>query len=130
MDAWINPSTRDYERTTAPVGDLVRDPGHGLANAGYLRLMTPLGSWFGDPTLGSRLHELQREKDLARVERLARQYARDALQPILADGRASSIGIETERVKDATGAGRLLLAIAIVDAVGERTTFRVPVRVV
>lgn len=130
MDAWINPVTRDYERTIAPVGDLVRDPGAGLANAAYLRLMTPLGSWFGDVTLGSRLHELQREKDLARVERLARQYARDALAPILADGRASSIDIQTVREKDATAAGRLLLAITIVDAVGERTTFRVPVRVV
>jgi phage gp46-like protein len=129
MDAWINPETRDYERTTAPVGSLVRDPANGLANAAYLRLMTPLGSWFGDITLGSRLHELQRSKDLPRVERLALQYARTALQPLLNDGRAKSIDISTVREKDATAGGRLLLEIVIVDAVGNRQTLRFPVRV-
>lgn len=129
MDAWINPTTRDYEPTTAPVGSLRRDPANGLANAAYLRLMTPLGSWFGDITVGSRLHELQREKDVPRVERLALQYARSALQPLLTDGRASSIGIRTVREKDATAGGRLLLEITIVDAIGARQTFRFPVRV-
>lgn len=129
MDAWINPLTRDYERTQATVGDLVRSPGQGLANAVYLRIQTPLGTWFGDPTLGSRLHELQREKNLPRAERLARQYAKDALKQLLVDGRASSIDIETERTKDVTGAGRLLLVITVVDEIGERHTFRIPVRV-
>lgn len=129
MDAWINPLTRDYEPTTAPVGGLARDPAAGLANAAYLRLMTPLGQWFGDVTLGSRLHELQREKDLPRVERLALQYSRTALQPLLVDGRAASIDIRAVREKDASAGGRLLLAIVIFDAIGERHTFQVPVRV-
>jgi len=129
MDAWINPSTRDYEPSTAPVGSLKRDPANGLANAAYLRLMTPLGQWFGDVTVGSRLHELEREKDTPRVERLALQYSRAALQPLLADGRAKTIEIQTVRVKDATASGRLLLDIAIVDAIGARKTFQFPVRV-
>ena len=129
MDAWINPATRDYEPGTAPLGALVRDPGRGLANAAYLRLMTPLGQWFGDTTLGSRLHELVRQKDLPRVERLAQQYARAALAPLLADGRARSVDVRTSRVKDAAAGGRLLLAIEIVDALGERITFDFPVRV-
>lgn len=129
MDAWINPTTRDYEPTTAPVGSLQRDPANGLANAAYLRLMTPLGRWLGDITLGSRLHELQRQKDTPRVERLALQYSRAALKPLLDDGRAASIDINTVREKDATAGGRLLLSIAIVDAVGNRQTFQVPVRV-
>ncbi|MET3461294.1 phage GP46 family protein [Variovorax atrisoli] len=129
MDAWINPVTRDYEPTTTPVGDLVRDPANGLANAAYLRLVTPLGKWFGDTTVGSRLHELEREKDTARVERLALQYSRSALQPLLNDGRARSIDISTVREKDASAGGRLLLAIEIVDAIGVRRTFQFPVRV-
>ncbi len=129
MDAWINPATRDYQPTTAPVGSLQRDPANGLANAAYLRLMTPLGQWFGDITLGSRLHELQREKNLPRVERLALQYSRASLKQLLDDGRAKTIDISTVRDVDATAAGRLLLEIAIVDAIGVRQTFRLPVKV-
>ena len=56
---------------------------NNLANAVYLRLMTPLGSYWADPTLGSRLHELQREKDVSRVAVLARQYAEEALAPLV-----------------------------------------------
>lgn len=107
MDTWINPVTGDYQTDADRIGALSRDPAAGLANAVYLRLMTPLGSWFGDPTLGSRLHELQREKDRARVERMARQYSEQALAPVLADGRASSIVVTTQRSKDASGGGRL-----------------------
>lgn len=128
MEAWINPVTRDYQ--VASGGSLQRDPAAGLANAAYLRLMTPLASWFGDPTLGSRLHELQREKDKARVETLARQYARDALQPLLLDGRAVDLQVETERHKDASGAGRLALAVRLTDAQGAAAVFRVYVKVV
>lgn len=125
MDAWINPSTGDYAADPARVGELARAPGDGLANAVYLRLMTPLGGWFGDVTLGSRLHELAREKDLARVERLARQYALEALQSLLADGRVLSLDVQTVR-RD----GRLLLAVALVDARGMPSAFDVPVKVV
>lgn len=128
MEAWINPATRDYE--PAAGGVLKRDPAAGLANAAYLRLMTPLGQWFGDSTLGSRLHELQREKDLARVEGLARQYARAALQPLLDDGRAVDLQVETQRVKDASGAGRLALAVSLTDAQGSAAVFKVYVKVV
>ena len=39
-----------------------RDPADGLANAVWLRLATPLGSYWADATLGSRLHELQRDQ--------------------------------------------------------------------
>lgn len=126
MDAWINPSTGDYEADSARVGELARAPGDGLANAVYLRLMTPLRSWFGDVTLGSRLHELAREKDLARVERLARQYALEALQPLLANGRVLSLDVQTVQPRD----GRLLLAVAVVDTRGVPSTFEVPVKVV
>ena len=121
MDAWINPLTGDY---AIVAGAATRDPAAGLANAVYLRLMTPLASYWADATLGSRLHELQREKDVARVAVLARQYAEQALAPIIQDGRATAIDISTERQ-----AGRLALALEVTAASGERHTFRHPVKV-
>lgn len=130
MEAWINPVTRDYELAVGAGSSLQRDPANGLANAAYLRLMTPLGSWFAAPTVGSRLHELQREKDLARVELLARQYALDALKPLLQDGRAASLEVETERQKDGSGAGRLALVVRLRDAQGSASVFKVYVKVV
>lgn len=125
MDAWINPLTADYQADATRPGDLQRDPAAGLMNAAYLRLMTPLGSWFGDATLGSRLHELARDKDLPRAERMAKQYATAALQPLLTNGRARSIDVRTLR----PGNGRLALAIELVDARGVTSAFEMPVKV-
>ena len=127
MDALINPVSGDYVLTN---GTPQRDPAGGLGNAVYLRLMTPLGSYWADATLGSRLHEIQREKDLARVEILARQYAQSALAPILADGRARAIDITTERVKLPAGGSRLNLLIEVTDAAGNRLSFTHPVKVI
>lgn len=121
-DALIDPVTRDY---VVLAGSPRRDPAGGLANAVYLRLSTPLGSYWAYPTLGSRLHELQREKDLARVSVLAKQYAEEALAPLIADGRARSIEVSVEQPHN----GRLHLLIEVVDAGGERQTFIYPVTV-
>lgn len=126
MDAWLDPSTGDYAiAQDAPV----RDPANGLANAVYLRLMTPLASYWADPTLGSRVHELQREKDVARVELLARQYSEQALAPLIADRRASRIDVTTERVKVGDGSGRLQLRINVLDARSQHFVFIHPVTV-
>lgn len=123
MDAWVNPATADYE---IAAGEPQRDPAGGLTNAVYLRLMTPLGSYWADATLGSRLHELQREKDVGRVAMLAKQYAEQALAPIIADGRATQIDVGVER----PGNGRLHLLIEVTAASGERLTFQHPVKVI
>jgi|RifOxyD3_1024039.scaffolds.fasta_scaffold00955_4 phage gp46-like protein len=122
MDSRIDPTNRDYVLIN---GTPQRDPADGLANACYLRLETPLGSYWADKTLGSRLHELQREKDLSRVAMLAKQYAEQALAPILADGRATQINVSTERMP-----GRLNLLIEVLAASGETLTFKHPVQVV
>lgn len=116
MDAGINPTT----------GDLTGQRINTLANAVYIRLMTPLGTWWADPALGSRLHELRREKDRPRVGILARQYAEQALQPLLDDGRAKKITITAEQPHN----GRLDLHIEIIDATGNPQVFRQPVRVI
>lgn len=117
MDMLIDPLTRDYsgQRTTT------------LANAVYLRLMTPLGTWWVDRELGSRLHELQREKDLPRVHKLAKQYAELALAPIIADGRASKITVTTDNYDRP---GWCLLHIEVVDKTSQRQLFKYPVKVI
>lgn len=122
MDALIDSSTRGY---TLNNGAALRDPAGGLANSCYLRLSVPLGSYWPDRNFGSRLHELQREKDVARVALLARQYAEQALAPILADGRATQINVSTERVT-----GRLNLLIEVTASSGETLTFKHPVQVI
>ncbi|WP_047258008.1 phage GP46 family protein [Chromobacterium subtsugae] len=115
MDPSLDPTTGDY------AAGLINT----LANAVYLRLMTPLGSYWADPSLGSRLGELARQKDLARVAVLAQQYAAQALQPLLADGRAQDITVTTSR----PGNGRLWLFIRVVDTSGQVEHFKHPVKV-
>lgn len=114
MERALNPTTGDYS------GDLIDH----LGNAVYLRLMTPLGSWWGDPALGSRLHELRREKDVARVRVLARQYSLQALQPLIDDGRADSIDVVAVRDQP----GRLALGIEVAQGVARRL-FEITVKV-
>lgn len=121
-DAFIDPETRDYVTAN---GTALRDPANGLANAVYLRLMTPIGSYWADVNLGGRLHELQREKDVGRVAVLAKQYAEQALAPIIKDGRATEILVSAER-----HGGRMLLLIEVTAASGERLTFKHPVKVI
>ena len=100
MDAFLDPSSGDY------TGERIAT----LANAVYLRLMTPLGGWWADPSLGSRLHELTREKDVPRVRTLARQYAEQSLAPLVNDGRC-------------------LLHVEVVDLTGRRSLYSYPVKV-
>lgn len=115
MDALLDPTTGDYagQRTDT------------LANAVYLRLITPFGSWWADPTLGSRLHELAREKDLTRVAVLARQYAEQALSPIVDDGRAIRVAVSTTRANP----GWLTLLVEVEEAGGRVSHFIHPVKV-
>jgi phage gp46-like protein len=121
LDIALNSATQDY---TLNAGRLAHDAAAGLANAVYLRLMTPLGSYWAEPALGSRLHELAREKDLPRVARLASQYAEQALAPLLADGRVSRVQVETERLP-----GRLNLIVTLTTAAGQPLLFTHPVAV-
>lgn len=115
MDRLIDPVTADYAGARTDT----------LANAVWLRIMTPLGSYWSDSALGSRLHLLAREKDVRRVALLARQYSEEALQPLLDDGRARQITVETAQPHN----GRLHLRIAVVDAGGREQLFNYHVKV-
>ncbi|MFV2030586.1 phage GP46 family protein [Neisseria sp. S1] len=104
MDKELDTATGDYTGKTI----------NTLKNAVYIRLMTPLGSWWADKTVGSQLHLLQREKDIAKVSLLAEQYAREALEPIVKSGRAERITVTAEQPKN----GRLYLHIRVETAAG------------
>lgn len=121
-DAYLDPTTGGYVLAD---GALIPDPARGLANAVYLRLMTPLGTYWADASLGSRLHELVREKDVARVAVLAKAYCEQALQPLLDDERAAAIVVSTERKHD----GWLRLRVEVTDAGGNEHLFTYSVRV-
>lgn len=121
MDTYIDPTTGAYVSTGT---DLQQDPARGLANAVYLRLMTPLGSYWAAPLIGSRLHELVRSKALANREVMARQYAQTALQDLLDDGRAQAITVATNMQAMDDASKVLQLVIEVVDASGKAYTFK------
>lgn len=116
MDREISPQTGDY--TTKQIST--------LQNAAYIRLTTPLGSWWADWRVGSLLHLIPREKDLSRVGLIAQQYAEEALQPLLDDGRAEEIIVNHTQPHN----GVVVLDIVIRDNRGETYHFKHPVNVI
>jgi phage gp46-like protein len=120
MDAYIDPTTAAYVRTAT---DLQRDPADGLANAIYLRLMTPLGSWWAQPTIGSRLHELVRAKASTALLQAARQSCQQALAPMVTDGRLSGVEIDAELHDMADGSKSMALRVVATAANGRVVTF-------
>lgn len=116
MDREISPLTGDYTNLSIST----------LQNAVYIRLTTPLGTWWANGRVGSLLHTLTREKDVARVGLLAEQYAQEALQPLLDDGRALAIDIRHSQPKN----GKLFLFIQVTDNRGETLTFKHPVKII
>lgn len=115
MDSRIDPATGDYDRTA--IAD--------LSNAVYLRITTPLGSYWADTTLGSKLHLLRRMKDVERNRTLAIQYTREALQPLIDSKRADRVDVDATWSHD----GRLELAGAVYQAGRNVATFQHYVKV-
>jgi phage gp46-like protein len=117
VERLIDPTTGSYTGTRTAT----------LSNAVYLRLTIPLGSYWADPSMGSKLHLLMREKDVRRIRILAQQYAEQALAPLTsdADGRAKSVTVEPLSSEP----GWLLLHVTVTQANDEKTTFKHPVRI-
>jgi len=86
MDSRIDPLTGGYD------GTRIAD----LSNAIYLRITTPLGTYWADKSLGSRFYLLKRSKDVQRNTKLAIQYGEEALQPLIDSKRADQIVVNAE----------------------------------
>jgi len=98
----IDPRSADYSGSSS----------FNLLNAVYVRIITPRGSYWDDENFGSRLHLLQREKDLSNRSVRAKEYVAEALQPLLDDGRADS----NETVTEQRGDGRLRILVKVLQA--------------
>lgn len=114
MDRMIDPDTGDYTGTRTT----------GLENAALMRLKTPLGAYLFAPALGSKLHLLPR-KDSENTRALAEQYAYQALQSLITDGRATEVTAAATRKR----IGWIDLSVQIMQANGDVATFEHPVKV-
>jgi phage gp46-like protein len=79
------------------LGQMTFDKAVNIMNNIYLSLMVKRGSFFADPSFGSRLHLLQRAKNTPTTMRLAIDYCKEALQWMIADGKAKSVEVYAER---------------------------------
>jgi len=100
-----------------------------IVNNIYLSLMVKKGSFFYNPSFGSRLHELKREKNTPATARKAEDYCREALQWLLDTGKAIKIDIYTER-DIAQDPHRLKLLIEVTPANGPIIPFSTFIEVV
>ena len=92
----IDPTLGDYTLTAEGRPELTND----LTQAAYILLRTRLGEWMHDVALGSRYGELERVKLTPEIDRSIEDFAREALAPLLADGRARRFTVRTvERVR-------------------------------
>lgn len=90
-DFRIDPNTQDYVVSKGQY-TLSDDLGNNI----YLSLMVRKGSWLFNPSFGSRLYLLEREKALDRVAKKALEYCNEALKWILDSGRAESCEVTIE----------------------------------
>lgn len=78
---------------------------------------------YSDQPLGSNLWQLERAKKTRDTLGLARRYAQDALQWLVADGVAASVVVDTRWLGPETGSTMLGIAIAITKPDGSETRF-------
>lgn len=82
----------------------------GLETAVVLSLFTERGNWWADPTFGSRLHELKREKDTADLPKRVKEVCEEALAWFVSEGVAESVVVDVSRVSS----GIMQIAVTIV----------------
>lgn len=117
-------TTNDY--TTDGINSSPYTGKSALAEAAYLRLMTPKGAYFADPTLGSELYKLKRSKDVPRMRRQALAWAKQALEPLRAPYYLTDISITTGTV---ITSGFLSIKAVLTQANGNQTITSINVQV-
>lgn len=102
-------------------GDI--DLGDELVEAVAMSLLSNAGQWWGDAVaevpgdvLGSRLHELPRERRTLQTAELARQYASEALAWLVEDGVAERVDVAASLPE------RGMLQIDVTVVRGDQTT--------
>ncbi len=88
----IDPATRDI---VIADGQVVLDD--SPATAILLAIDIPRGTWYGDPEQGSRLGELVTGHPARDPEALAAEYTREALEPLVAQGRITDLQVHAGR---------------------------------
>lgn len=86
------------------------------------------GTFFADPTFGSKLSTLRREKNVPRARQLAERYAREATEWILKAGKATSIEVFSE--VDSSDQNRINIKITAIDEIGREVNFQTFIKVV
>jgi phage gp46-like protein len=82
-----------------------------IMNNIYLSLMVKRGSFFADPSFGSRLHLLQRAKNTDTTMRLAIDYCKEALQWMIDTGKATAVDVYAQRDRQEYNRLKLLIEV-------------------
>lgn len=117
-------ATNDY--TADSISALPTVDKQMLAEAAYLRLVTPKGSYFADATLGSELYKLKRSKDVPRMHRQAVAWAREALEPLRTPYYLTDIGVSIGLMHQS---GYLAIKAVLTQADGSQTKTSINVQV-
>lgn len=120
----------DYKiEISGTTADMTFEKAETIMNNVYLSLMIQRGSFFQNPDFGSRLHLLQRGKNTANTELLAKEYCKEALQWLIEAGKADKIEVFTERDVN-QDPYRLKLLVSVTQADGRQVTFETFLEVV
>lgn len=120
----FNQQTNDYT-----IDGLQAAPSQGktaLAEAAYLRLMTPKGAYFDDSSFGCELYKLKRSKDVPRIRRQAVRWVIEALEPLRTPHYLIDILVTAH---DSIQAGYLMLHAVLISADGSQTPTTINVQV-
>jgi phage gp46-like protein len=98
----------DGDYVVGPLGACVEDP--TIRTRALVRLRTRRGQYWGNPKLGSRLHELRSARD-AEAQVLA--MAKEALQPLLSTGELKSVELGPSGVYQDVATGSLFCQLLL-----------------
>ncbi len=111
------------------LGEMTFGKPEDIRNNVFLSLVVRKGSFFQNPSFGSRLHLLKRAKNTAKTAQLAVEYAKEALQWLLDTDKARKVEVTAERDRT-QDLHRLKLLVEVIQANEKRVSFSTFVEVV
>ncbi len=119
----------DIATDGSAIGEMTFDQVTNIMNNVYLSLMVRRGAFFQNPTFGSRLHELAREKNTEHTASMVREYCKEALQWLIDCGRATKVDVYTER-DPSEDLHRIKFLVEVTQADGRKVSFEQFVEVI